>query len=218
MGSRRTRIPSVLAGLVLATVALTAAAGPASAAAPLIGDWRLKGSFANSVRSGVRLGAVGLPAFQITNVNGVIRRALAFDIDEGVRITGIPRNARSSYSIMIGFEIDDVTGYRRILSWGPSLDDPSLYSDDGVLDLYNYVEDTRALIVANGWSRVLITRDGRNGLMRLYIGNRLRTAWVDHEGDFRFGGGIANLFIDDGGEDASGTIAFVKLWRGIVNP
>ena len=63
-----------------------------------------------------------------------------FDAGEGVILTQVPKSARSSYSILVTFEFDAINSYRRILSWGTSLIDPSLYTYDGHLNLYDYIE------------------------------------------------------------------------------
>ena len=217
MEGLRTRGRRPLASLLLALLMLVAVSATASAAT-LIGEWKLKGNFRNAAGTNVKLAADGPTEFQTTNVNGAVRKALVFDAGEGVSLSRVPRSARSSYSILITFEFDAISSYRRILSWGASLDDPALYTYDGHLYLYDYIEAPTQNIVADEWSRILITRDGRSGLMRFYVDGRLRIAFVDYLGEFRFADGRANFFNDNGSEESGGSVANIRLYRGVLSP
>jgi hypothetical protein len=212
---RRGLVP--LIAISLATLLVVGMSATASAAS-LIGDWRLKGNFKNAAGTNAKLEAVGSPEFDVRNVGGSVRKALVFDEGEGAALKRVPASARGSYSIQIYFEFDTLTNYRRIMSWGSSLEDPALYTLNGKLYLYDYVEDEVATIDPNEWNRLLVTYDGRNGLTLVYVNGRLRIAHIDRAGDFFLKDGRATFFKDDGGENASGTVAQIRLWRGVVVP
>lgn len=192
-------------------------AGTASAAT-LIGNWKLKGNFKNAAGTAVTMSKVGDVAFETVNVNGKSRKALVFDEGEGLKLTKVPKNARGSFSVSVWLEFDDVDGYRRIMSFGPNNKDEGLYNYSGETELYDVQGTDTQQFVPNQWARVHVTRNGKTGQMKVFVDGQKLFAHKDVNGVYKLKQGVAVFFQDDGGEHSSGTVAAVKVWRGVKAP
>ena len=204
----------VVASLLTATV--LAASGPASAATPPIGRWALKGNLKDTAGSSLILTKVGSPSFQTVNVDSTSRKALVFAPGEGLHLAGIPKPARGTYSIEIQLELNDLSGYRRILSFGPNDQDAGLYLEGGAISLFDHKVTADPVASTNIWSSVRVTRNGANGQMYVYVDGTRYLGYKDVRGEYRLRGGIVVFLQDDGGENGSGAAGRVVFWDKVV--
>ena len=147
-----------------------------------------------------------------------MRMALVFELGDGLHLTGVPTAARSTYTIEIWFEFDAVDSYRRIMSFGPNDSDTGLYVQDGYLDLYPNKESAAAVVSANQWVKVRITRSGATKVTSVYLNGVRKIRHTGTANDYLLSGGEAIFFVDDGGENGSGTVARIKVWDRVVAP
>lgn len=217
MGGRSVRPMRGLVVLVI-TVALVASLAGTASAATLIGNFKLKGNFRNSAATPLRLAGVGDVAFATTDVDGKSRRALLFDAGEGLRLRKVSTNARANYSISIWFELDHVTGFRRLMSFGPNDIEMGLYVSEGGTALYDVAENDTTVFAPDTWVKVHVTRDASTNRVKVFVDGTEVISYKDYREVFRLFLGQAVLFRDDNGEQSAGTIAAVKVWRGAKAP
>ena len=214
MHLRRSR-PAVVAALLAAT--LLVAAGPVSAATPPIGKWALKGNLQNSAGTNLKLTKLGAPTWENTNTSCITRKAFRFGEGDGLTLTGIPRAARKTYTIDVQFYFEDLTGYRRILSFGPNDEDPGLYLYDGALSLYDhkqadYQADPSTCV------QVRVTRNGATGTMRVYLDWGLYITFKDTANEYLLRNGEVDFFQDNGSEHPSGAANRILFFNQVVPP
>jgi hypothetical protein len=217
MGGNGRRALRGLAAMAI-TGALVASLASVASAATVIGDWKLRGSFKNGAGTAVTLTGVGDVQFATLGVNGTARKALAWDAGEGLRLTKVPKKARASYSISIRFEPDDVSGFKRIMSFGPNDIDQGLYINSGATELYDLADSDATVFAPDTWVRVHLTRDGKTNRVKVYVDGTQVISYRDYREAYRLFLGRSILFLDDSSEHTGGTVAAVKLWRGVKAP
>ncbi len=211
-------LATLLAGVLVATAApvVSAAQGP-------IGVWRLKGNFKNAKGAPPTMVGLGGAGFESADVKGSTRKVLVFDPTvnpQGARIGNIPKAARTTYTVDILFEFDDTSSYNRIMSFGPNTVDRGLYVYNGGVNLYPHRDPSTpdVVVTPDTWARVRVTRNGRTKLVKVFVDGDKIHQYKDTKNLYRLRDGVSVLFVDDGGEHATGSVASVKLWKRAVAP
>lgn len=205
----------VLTTLLAATVLATAA--PVAAATPPIGQFPLKGTLKNTAGTSLKLTKLGDVTFEsVTGPQGGTRQAVRIDDGEGLELTTFGRAARSTYTIEVQFQFEEVVSYQRILSFGPNDRDAGLYVYQSGIRLYPTPFEAPIVAIEPGdWVTVRVARNGDTGRMQVYwstangFGVFTRK---DAGGNFKLRGGIVDFFQDDGGEDAVGYATRITAW------
>jgi hypothetical protein len=218
MSTRRTRRSLALMGLLVGAVLIGAA--PASAAAPApTGNFLLKGNYKNAAGTSLALAPIGAPAFQAVTVGGKNRQALVFAVGDGLTLTGIAPAARTTYTIDLWFELDDVASYQRVLSFGPNDTDDGFYLYNGGPDIYPQSYQSAALVAANTWTHLRITRSAATKRAMVYTNGNLTNVVIDLTNALVLRQGTVVFFKDESGsDDPSGTVASIRIWNKVVAP
>jgi hypothetical protein len=208
-----------VAGVLAA--ALLVGAAPALGASPApTGTFRLSGNIRNGADTNLTLAKIGAPTFQTVNVRGVSRKALVFAELDGLALSGIPTNARRTFTIDVLFEHDDMVSYGRILSFGPNDQDPGLYLYDGYPSLYDVASNEAVVVASNTFTRVRVTRSAATKVMRVYVNGTQAFRYTDVGDQYILRQGRVVFFKDDADDDEnpSGTVAGITVWNRVVAP
>jgi len=216
-GRATTRFSLVLMGLVLASCLIVA---PASASARPIGHWKFNNTFKNSAKTQLKLTDVpaGSTAFLLTTIDGVNKTACFVAAGNGLKVTRIPRAARENYTVDIYFITNDVTSFKRLMSFGPNNIDRGLYVVGGHVELYPGALGTNPSIVADTWVHVAVTRSGRSGRLRVYVDGAQELTFSDKRGRFELKRGKVVFFQDDTTEHMAGFIKDVRIYDRVLVP
>ena len=213
----------LFASALVATAVCLCAAGGASAAT-LKADYRFHGNLASSVAGSppaINLGDQN--AFATENAGGAPRTVLTFPKDAGLAFapSGVPAD---TYTIAVLFRLADLTtsggtSYRRILDFTAGDLELGVYYYTGLLNYYGPCCEVMGSDSAspNRYEQVVFTRTAGNqfagflnGVFQWNVGG----AEVDEETLMPNG---FRLFKDDGGEEAAGAVARVRIWDGALS-
>lgn len=216
--STRTLVSLVASSLLIGVLA------PHASAATKLGDYRFAGNFKNVVKGSplqtAEIETEGMGSFQDVDVDGTMKTALVFEEGYGLRVSKIPKEARKGYSISVFFELDTITTYRRILSFGPNDRDAGLYIYDGdEIILYPVREpNIPDPVTADEWVRVIVTREAKSGAMKVYVNGEQLIRFKDSDSKFLLRKGQIVFFQDDGTEQSAGTVSNIKIHKGVITP
>ena len=205
---------------LLAALVLGAAVPWALAGSGPIGEWKFDGDLKNAVGTALKMAQlepVGTNTFQVVDVAGTMKQALVFPQGNGLTLTRIPDAASSTYSVDVYFEFDATSSYRRIMSFGPNTVDKGLYLYDGIVELYPQKEGTTAIAV-DTWTHVAITRDGKSGKVVVYVDGVPEISYKDSHNKYLLKKGKIVFFVDDGSENASGTVSNIRVYDRVIIP
>ena len=151
--------------LILSTIA------PQAEASSRIGEWKFNGTFKNSAKTQLKLTDVpkDSTAFLTTTIEGVNRTACFVGASNGLKVTRIPTTARDNYTVDIYFVTNEVTTFKRIMSFGPNTVDRGLYLVGGHVQLYPGILGTNPSIAADTWVHVTVNRSSKSGRLKVYV-------------------------------------------------
>lgn len=194
-----------------------AAAGVTPAEPGLRADYQFQNSLASSIGAPPPLANLGDGnVFQREMVGSAARTVLAFPTGNGLVLpaatTVVPRD---TYTIVVYFRFEEVSGYRRIVDLKAATSDTGLYSYDGVLAFYSGINGEDVAVTPNTWVQVALTRDsGRNvvgyanGVEQFRFADDEESAVISAADTLRF-------FRDDNavsGEQSAGAVARIRLY------
>ena len=203
-------------------------------------DWKLQGNLRDSRHSVLSLEQIGAPKFKRAKVGRKRRKVLAFDdlqaCDgslpataenhcQGLRLSGVPEAAQSTYSLEVYCAITAFPDYERILSFGPNDTDDGLYLSGpdeeppaGNLDLYPEVNAGEAVVAPRQWVRIRVTREATSQEMHIYVNGAERLTYTDSGDLYLLRQGQVVFFVDDYDESAAGSVAGIRFWDRVVSP
>ena len=178
-------------------------------------DYQFQGNLNSSVAGAppmTNLTGGGANSFATDVIDGYTRPTLRFPSNSGLAVSiagGLIPN--TSYTIVILFRFDQVSGFRRIASFDNRLTDNGAYIQDGRLEFENTANPP---FDPNTYIQVAIVRDA-SGTIRGYRDGILRVNQNDG-GTFEISGAnVLSFFQDDiefPGEASAGNVARVRLY------
>lgn len=190
---------------------LLALAGPADAA--LVAGFELNGSLANAAGNTVTL----------TNNGGVLgATGISFAANNGPTVTGL--SALPNYTIDIGFTLDTVSGYRKLIDFSNRASDSGYYNNNGFLNAFPLGNSPNQVFSAGTPVRLTLSRTSA-GLITAYIDGTEIYARTDvNNGSQTAITGLQplNFFRDDfafgPGESTSGFVDFIRIFDTAITP
>ena len=214
MGIQQGKIVAAIAG-ALTAIALV----PGIAAAKLVvADYRFDDSLSSSVGGANSLANVG-PGneFATETVRGESDRVLMFPQGSGLSLVDPGLVPNDDYSVVLAFRFADLTGnYDRILDTNGE-EDHGLYRHLGSLDFHDSEsvnhEGPSGTIEANEYVEVGFTRDSGERIAG-YANGVEQFHYTDLNADENalIGSDGLRFFLDDGGEEAPGAVARIRLF------
>jgi hypothetical protein len=153
-------------------------------------------------------------------VDGVSRTVYRFPVGSSVQLSPadgvIPTNV---YTMVLLFSFDAVNGYRRILEVKNPPSEYNLYDINGQLTFYPIASSPTVTIAPSNYVQVVITRDASSNTVA-YVNGVQQFSFVDSPlyGTLAGSPQILRFLKDNGGEDASGTIARIRLYDKVMPP
>lgn len=185
---------------VLLGVAAAVAAMPATAA-NLVADYQLNGTLADSL---------GGP--DITNNGGTLgANGITFGINQGPSLGGF--NNAESFSIVMGFSFNSLTGYRKILDFKNRSSDAGLYNLNTSLNFYPVGSTITGQFQVGVVHRVVFTRDA-GGNINTYVDGNNGLNFVDSANQATIPS-VLHFFNDDfavPGEASSGFVDYIQIY------
>jgi hypothetical protein len=199
-------------------MALVLLARQAATAQTLKADYQFQNTRASSVGSSTLTDAGTGNTFQTDTVDGNSRPVLRFGFNQGVALaptTGvIPSN---SYTIVMLFRLDSVSGFVRLVDFKNRASDNGLYIQNGRLE--NCTTCTN--ISASTYVQVVYTRTAA-GTFTAYVNGVQQGQGPDTNGDLVIdGNNRLGFFQDDlaaGGEASAGNVARIRLYDAPMTP
>jgi CSLREA domain-containing protein len=221
-------VESLTLALVLMTLtSLLLLASPRGAFAQTLpkADYRFQNDLKTSVGTAPALTKIGPKSntFATANVDGSSRKVLRFPQGNGVRLsptTGVVSNG--TYTIVALFELDSVSGFRRIVDFKNGTSDNGLYVQNGNLRFFPSAAGTGAPIAANTYVQVVLTRDA-SGTVIGYVDGAQQFSFSDASGDAVIGVNNALRFFMDNqsggatGEHSGGSVARIRLYDAALS-
>lgn len=217
-----------LSGSTLLACACVAVCGLATspralALGKLVADYELRGMRTSS-RPAPPLTDLGQGnnRFRRATVDGRQRLVLAFPHGNGLSVDVRGLLPPDSYSIAVLFQLQTLTGYRRILDYSGGRRDRGLYALNSVLVLYPVIRPFGSGIRPGRFSQVVMTRE-RRGAVKVYLDGRFQFGFYDARGAGVFSQhGVLRLFQDNTvgegtGEHSAGTAARIRLYAGSLS-
>lgn len=224
-------LPEVLAlALALATLMLVLVLFPsrgAFALAPLKADYRFQNTLSSSVGAAPALTTIGpgTNTFTTATVDGASRRLLSFPEGNGLKLsptTGVVSS--DAYTIVVLFEFDSVSGYRRIVDFKNGTSDNGLYVHDGKLEFFPHASGAAAPLAANRYVQVVLTRNASSKEVVGYVDGVQQFSFTDSSNDAVIDANDNLRFFKDnasGGastEHSAGSVGRVRLYNGALTP
>jgi hypothetical protein len=187
-------------------------------------DYQFQNSLNSSVGSPPPLANLGNNTFATAPVDGTPRTVLQFPELEGLSLsptTGVVSN--SVYTVAVLFKFNSNDGYRRILDFKNSSEEPGLYNQDGKLVFYRgngmpSVIGPSVKIPVDTFVQVVLTRDAAKNV----------TGYVNGEQQFTFAdtGDLALIDVNNkliffrdnnrNGEASGGSVARIRLYNRVL--
>jgi PASTA domain/Concanavalin A-like lectin/glucanases superfamily len=208
------KVVAAIAG-ALAVIALV----PGIAAAKLVvADYRFDNSLTSSIEGPGSLTNVGAGNdFATETVRGESDRVLTFPEGNGLSLVDPGLVPNNDYSVVLAFRFTDLDTYDRILDTSGEADH-GLYQHLGALDFHDSDsvnhEGPSGAIEANEYVEVGFTRDSGERIAG-YANGVQQFSYTDVNADENALIGLDGLrfFLDDGGEEAAGAVARIRLFN-----
>ena len=192
---------------------------PGSSSATLQVDYRFQNTLTSTVGSPPALTNLGSNSFNSATVDGTSTTVLSFAQNDGVSfspITGVISS--NSYSIVMLFSVQQVSGWRRLVDFKNATTDNGLYIENGKLYLYPSASGSSTSIAANTYVQVVVTRNAVgtvigyvNGTQQFQFTDTSSHAVISTANTIRF-------FRDDNSasEASAGSVARIRLYDGAL--
>jgi hypothetical protein len=153
-------------------------------------------------------------------VDGVSRTVYRFPVGSSVQLSPadgvIPTNI---YTMVLLFSFDNINGYRRILDVKNPPGEYNLYDINGQLIFYPVASSPTVTIAPSNYVQVVITHDASSNTVA-YVNGVQQFSFVDSAlyGTLSGSPQVLRFLKDNGAEDASGTIARIRLYDKVMPP
>ena len=199
--------------LVLASVLASLIAASPAAAASLTHDYLFQNTLADSL---------GGPS--LTSLGGTVGVGeYTFGAEQGLSLSGALTPAQSAdYSIYLNFELDTLTGFRKILDFKNLASDNGMYNLSTALNYFNFSTGPTGAFAPGVFAQVVLTRDNTTGLVVGYVNGVQQISFTDNTSDavFNAANNIINFFQDDnvttGRESSSGAVSEIRIYDGAL--
>jgi hypothetical protein len=127
-----------------------------------------------------------------------------------------------NFSLEFSFRLNDVSGYRKLADFHDRADDSGFYVLNGALNFYPITTAGTADFLAGVDAHVVLTREDTTNLVNGYVNGQLRFTFTDSapSATLTAPDKKLTLFADDyatsGGEAASGTVNYVRIYNGAL--
>ena len=212
--------------LFMGVVLLVSTSAQAVVVAPvttLRADYLFQGTFTSAVAGAPPLSPLGSVGFLPGSVDGVSHSVLQFSRNDGFGLapaSGLFRGG--SYTIVILFSFDEVSGWRRIVDFKNAMSDTGLYSLNGALNFYNVALGASAPIVPGNYVQVVLTRDFSQTVVGYIDGVSQFTFADTSQFAMTDGTSLLRFFRDEDpvapNEASSGSIARLRIYDGALTP
>src|SRR6185369_9166177 len=116
----------------------------------------------------------------------------------------------NAYTMVMLFELDDISSFRRITDWKSGTSDFGLYDYQGQLYFYPYSIGAAAVMPPGGFVQVVLTRD-TNSIVNGFVDGVLQFSFADTSTNAQLGSAL-RFFRDDASEASAGSIARLRLY------
>jgi hypothetical protein len=183
-------------------------------------DYQFSNTLASSVGAAPDLQYIGSNHF-FTNlvVNGPARTVLRFPQGSGLALQPTTTVFSSNvYTVALVFQLDTVSGYRRVLDTKNAAQDQGLYVHDGKLVLYPLGPQSEVCVNSNTWYQLVFTRDD-SGAVKVYLDGTLRLSVNDANGYSIINSSASmRFFKDDANENSAGYVARIRNFATALTP
>ena len=196
----------------------------ASAVPPSDADYRFQNKLSTSVGTAPALTRIGTRStFTKATVDGASRTVLSFPKGNGLKLaptTGVVPN--DTYTIVVLFEFNDVSNFRRVIDFKNGTSDSGLYVQNGKLRFFPTSSAGPTPIAANRYVQVVISRDA-SGLVKGYVDGTKQFEFSDINQDAVISGKNTLRFFKDNtsggttGEESGGSVARIRLYGSALS-
>lgn len=133
----------------------------------------------------------------------------------------------TTYSIEMRFKINSVTSsrnsYVKLIDWLGGTVDSGLYSRSGYVTFYPLAQATTANLVAGRYADIVVTRNGNDKKVKIYLNGRLQVTFVDNSNLAALTASrkFVRFLLDDaatlGGEAAAGAIDHIRIFASVLS-
>jgi len=186
---------------------------PAAWGATLTHDYDLTSSLNDQVGS----------APLISDGGSITIAGYTFGATQGLSLSSaLSGSAASTYSILLDFSFQNLSGFRKIVDFKNLASDNGVYNLSTALNYFNFSVGPNGVFAADTLGRVVLTRDNSTGLVVGYVNGVQNISFTDSTSDavFNAAGNIARFFEDDnvtGGRESSGGLATrISIYDGAL--
>jgi len=190
-------------------------------------DYRFQNTLSSSVGTAPALTKIGSSrhTFTTATVDGTSHKVLRFPKGNGLKLSPATSVVSSStYTIVVLFELDSVSGFRRLIDFKNGTSDSGLYVHDGNLRFYPHLADaTPTPIAANTYVQVVLSRDS-GGMVRAYVDGVSEFSFTDSSNDAVIDSNNTLRFFRDNEsvgsttEHSAGSVARIRLYNSALTP
>jgi hypothetical protein len=124
--------------------------------------------------------------------------------------------------VAVRFRFGQISGYRRIIRFSDGAGDNGVYNRDGAIGYYNNQDNVTSwnpgtgLLAADTDALVVFTRSA-DGMNRVYLDGVLQAERPDATSTSLLSSDLLRFFVDDGGENAPGSVSRISLFAGTLS-
>jgi sugar lactone lactonase YvrE/P pilus assembly chaperone PapD len=180
-------------------------------------DYQFQNALSSSIGGAPSLTNLGNNTFTTATVDETQRTVLRFAQNDGLSLsptTGVIPN--DTYTVVVFFAFNDVSGFRRILDVKNGTSDNGLYVQSGSLRFFGGAFGSGTPVAANTFVQVVLTRDSSknvvgyvNGVQQFSFVDSSDIGVIDVNNTLRF-------FRDDGSEASAGSVARIRLFNSAL--
>ena len=123
-----------------------------------------------------------------------------------------------TYSLVLLFELQNGSGWQRILDLGGGSNGRGLWSVNQHLRFWDAAEGSDSPLVAGTWVQAVLTRDGSTRQVVGYADGVQQFSFTDNSDQALItSGNTLRFFQDVSGDDSAGSVARIRLYDGVLS-